>query len=332
VSKPVILSGIQPSGDLHIGHYIGAMKNWVSLQADYQCFFMVVDLHAITVRQNPEELRERCYSIVAQYIASGIDPEEHSIFLQSHVSQHSELAWILNCYTSMGQLNRMTQFKEKALKHEKNVNAGLFTYPVLMAADILLYNADCVPVGDDQKQHLELARDIAQRFNGIYDEVFQVPEPYIAKSGARIMSLQDPESKMSKSDENEKNCVFLLDPPKKISKKIKSAVTDSDSVICFDMEKKPGVSNLLTIHSALSGRSMPELVASFEGKQYGHLKVETAEVVVDALRPVQERYEELMKERGYLEKVLKSGADRAREKASHTMKKVREVVGFVSPF
>jgi tryptophanyl-tRNA synthetase len=326
--KPVILSGIQPSGDLHIGHYIGAIRNWIELQKEFDCFFMVVDLHAITVKQDPEFLREKCISVAAQYIAAGIDPEKNTIFIQSHVPAHAELAWILNCFTGMGQLSRMTQFKEKAQRYEKNVNAGLFSYPVLMAADILLYDTKVVPVGDDQKQHLELTRDLAQRFNGIYGDVLRVPEPFIAKVGARIMDLQEPTNKMSKSTENEKGVIFLTDTPKKMSKKVKSAVTDSDSVIKFDPENKPGISNLLTIHSIITGKSMDELVGSFEGLQYGHLKVQTAERMVEFIEPFQEKYNQLMNDRGYLQDVLSEGAKKARAKAAPVIEKVKSAVGF----
>jgi tryptophanyl-tRNA synthetase len=290
---------------------------------------MIVDLHAITVKQNPEELRQRCLSMVAQYVALGLDPEKNTIFIQSHVPGHSELAWILSCFTGMGQLSRMTQFKEKSQRHEKNVNAGLFLYPVLMAADILLYRSSLVPVGEDQKQHLELARDLAQRFNAIYGDIFAVPEPYIPKTGARIMSLQDPLQKMSKSDDNEKSCVFLLDTPAKMRKKFKSAVTDSGAEIVFDMEKKPGVSNLLTILSAVSNKSVEELTEDFQGKQYGHLKVETADAVISFLEPFQARYNELMQDQSYLGSILKKGAQKANEKAVNLMSTVRDALGFV---
>ena len=327
--KPVILSGIQPTGQLNIGTYIGAIRNWVKLQAEYECLYMIVDMHSLTVRPDPKVLRECCLSFTAQYIACGIDPKESTIFIQSQVPEHAELAWILNCYTSLGELNRMTQFKEKSEKNQKNVNAGLLTYPVLMAADILLYQADLVPVGDDQKQHLELTRNLAQRFNSYYDkEAFVVPEPFIPKVGARIMSLQDPTSKMSKSDENEKATVWLLDQPKKIEKKIKSSVTDSGSEIAFDSENKAGVSNLLTIYSVVSAKTIEESVKDFQGMQYGHLKVETAKRLVEYLKPVQNRYHELMDDRDTLMDILNEGAKKAGDKARATMAEIRETIGF----
>jgi tryptophanyl-tRNA synthetase len=329
--KPVVLSGIQPSGQLALGNYLGALKNWVAMQDEYDCIFLVVDLHALTVQQVPAELRANCMSFVAQYMACGIDPEKSTIVIQSHVPQHAELNWVLNTMTSMGELNRMTQFKDKSQRHNTNINAGLYTYPVLMAADILLYQAAAVPVGADQKQHLELARDLAQRFNHRYSPTFRVPDPFIPTVGARIMSLQDPTKKMSKSDENPNNFIAMLDPPKEIEKKIKRSVTDSGAEIRFDEDEKPGVSNLLTIHSAMSGRSIPELEAHFEGKLYGHLKVECAEVVVEGLRPVQARYQELMADKGELENILARGADSAYKRARKTMSKVYKKIGLVPP-
>jgi len=329
--KPVLLSGIQPSGNLLIGHYIGAIRNWVQMQQTHDSLFMLVDLHAITVRQDPQVLRERCYDFIALYIACGLDPEKSAIFIQSHVPEHSQLAWVLNCYTYMGELERMTQFKDKARKHATNLNVGLFSYPVLMAADILLYQATHVPVGADQKQHLELTRDLAMRFNNLYGEVFTVPEPFIPEVGGRIMSLQDPTSKMSKSDPDEKSYIALLDDPKVIMKKFKRAVTDSETVVRFDPENKPGVSNLLTLLSIISGRSIPELEKHFEGKGYGTLKMETAEAVIDFLEPVQARFRELRADTDGLDAILHRGAERAREKASVTLRRVHDVLGFVMP-
>ncbi len=329
-TRPLLLSGIQPSGNLMIGNYIGALRNWVQLQDQYRCMFILVDLHAITVRQDPTELLSRSFDFLAQYIACGIDPEKNTVFVQSHVPQHCELAWILNCYTHMGELNRMTQFKDKSRRHEKNINAGLFAYPVLMAADILLYGTDLVPVGHDQKQHLELARNLAERFNNLYGDIFTVPEPYIPKVGARIMSLQNPTDKMSKSDPVAANYISLLDDEKTATKKIKRAVTDSGSEVRFD-ESKPGVSNLLSIHSAISGQSIEELEAHFEGKMYGHLKTELAEVVVEFLRPMQERYREIRADEPTLRSQLAHGAEVARERAGDVLRKVHQAVGFITP-
>jgi len=327
--KKVILSGIQPTGNLNIGTYIGAVRNWVELQREYQCLYMVVDLHSITVRQDPDQLRERCLSFVAQYLACGIDPQRSVIFLQSHVPQHTELAWTLGCFTGLGELQRMTQFKEKSEKHVKNLNAGLLTYPILMAADILLYQTSLVPVGEDQKQHLELTRDLAQRVNSHYEkELFQIPEPYIPKVGARIMSLQNPLSKMSKSDEDEKANLWLLDGRKRVEKKLKSAVTDSGDTIEYDPEKKPGISNLLAIYCSITGKKYEEAEGEFEGMRYGHLKVETARVVADFLAPVQERYEEYMRDRDTLMDILRHGGQAAEKLAENTMAGVRDAVGF----
>jgi len=329
--KPVLLSGIQPSGNLLIGHYIGAIRNWVQMQQTHDSLFMLVDLHAITVRQDPNVLRERCYDFIALYVACGLDPEKNTIFVQSHVPEHSQLAWVLNCYAYMGELERMTQYKDKARKHATNLNVGLFSYPVLMAADILLYQATHVPVGADQKQHLELTRDLAMRFNNLYGEVFTVPEPFIPEAGGRIMSLQDPTSKMSKSDPDEKSYIALLDDPKAIMKKFKRAVTDSETVVRFDPENKPGVSNLLTLLSIIGGQSIPELEKHFEGKGYGALKVETAEAVIDFLEPVQARFRELRADTAGLDAILHRGAEQAREKASATLSRVHDVLGFVMP-
>lgn len=333
-TKPTLFSGIQPSGDLMIGNYIGSIKNWVTMQDDYNCLFSLVNMHAITVEQDPKDLMNRSLDFVAWYLAAGIDPKKSTVFIQSHVPEHSELAWILNCYTYMGELNRMTQFKDKSAKHSQNINVGLYDYPVLMAADILLYQTEMVPVGADQKQHLELSRDLAIRFNNKYDqETFKVPEPFIppAASGGRIMSLQDPLSKMSKSDENKDNFIALADDPKKILKKFKKAVTDSGSEIHYDMENKPGVSNLLTIYSVISGKTIPEVEKHFEGKMYGHLKVELGELVIEYLRPIQERFQQIRQDETELKNILKNGADTARGQAQKTLKEVQETIGFVLP-
>lgn len=329
--KKVILSGIQPSGDsLTLGNYMGALKNWVSLQDEYNCVYMIANMHTITLRQEPAKLRARTLSLLAQYIAAGLEPEKNVFFIQSQVPAHAELAWILNCYTQMGELSRMTQFKDKSQKHADNINAGLFDYPVLMAADILLYQADMVPVGKDQKQHIELTRDIAQRFNGIYGEVFTVPEPYIAppSAGSNIMGLQDPTSKMSKSDPNPNGCIYILDPPEVIIRKIKRAVTDSEAEVAY-REGKDGVNNLLTIYSVATGKSIDEAVAEFAGKGYGDFKAAVGEATAECLRPIQEKYNDLMKNRDYLESVYKAGAETARRIAGRTLAKVQKKVGFV---
>ncbi|HET8817499.1 MAG TPA: tryptophan--tRNA ligase [Pseudidiomarina sp.] len=331
MSKPVVLSGCQPSGQLSIGNYIGALRQWVKMQSSHDCLFMLVDLHAITVRQEPEQLRNATLDGLALYMACGLDPERSTIFVQSHVPQHAELAWVLNCYTQMGELNRMTQFKDKSDRHAHNVNAGLFTYPALMAADILLYQANEVPVGNDQKQHLELTRDVATRFNNLYGDIFTVPEPFIPEVGARVMSLQDPTKKMSKSDDNENNYIGLLEDPKKITKKLKRAVTDSDEQarIFFDTETKPGVSNLLSILSAATGTSIADLVPQYEDKMYGHLKTDTAAAVVAMLEPIQQRYQDYRNNLDYLQQVMGKGADAASERAAGTLRQVYDAVGFV---
>lgn len=330
-NKPIVLSGCQPSGQLTIGNYMGALKQWVAMQDDHECLYMLVDLHAITVRQEPAALREACLDGLALYLACGIDPEKSTLFVQSHVPEHAQLAWILNCYTQMGELNRMTQFKDKSAKNVTNINAGLFTYPALMAADILLYQANQVPVGDDQKQHLELARDVATRMNNIYGDVFSIPEPFIPKFGARIMSLQEPNKKMSKSDDNPKNYIGLLEDPKKLTKKIKSAVTDSDEQarIYFNTEEKPGVSNLLTLLSLATGRAIDDLVPEYEDKMYGHLKGDVAEAVVSLLEPVQTRFKTLRDDRAYLDEVMKKGAEKASARAAVTLEKVYDALGFL---
>ncbi|MBL1376615.1 tryptophan--tRNA ligase [Zobellella iuensis] len=331
MAKPIVLSGAQPSGQLTIGNYMGALRQWVKMQQDYDCLYCIVDMHAITVRQEPQALRSACLDAAALYLAIGLDPEQSTIFIQSHVPEHAELGWILNCYTQFGELSRMTQFKDKSSRYAENINAGLFTYPVLMAADILLYQANQVPVGHDQKQHLELTRDIAYRFNQLYGEVFTVPEPFIPEEGARIMSLQEPTKKMSKSDDNSNNFIGLLEDPKSIAKKLKRAVTDSEDppVVRFDQQQKPGVSNLLTLMSGASGRAIPELEQHFEGKMYGHLKTETAEAVLAMLEPIQRRFHELREDETELRKVLTMGADKARVKAVQTLEKVYDVIGFV---
>lgn len=328
--KKTILSGSTVTGDLTLGNYIGAINTWTQLQDEYDCLYFLADLHALTVHQDPEVLRNRTYSFFAQYLALGLDPKKNIIFAQSQVPQHTELSWILTCLTPMGYLNRMTQFKEKAEKHVKNINAGLFTYPTLMAADILLYQAHLVPVGEDQKQHLELCRDLVGYFENRYGKgIFTMPEPMIGKTGARIMALQDPTKKMSKSDENEKNFVSIIDDAKKIEKKFKSAATDSGSEIKFDPENKQGVSNLLTIYSVLSGKTIEQLENEYAGKMYGHLKVDLANVVIDKLAPVKVKYDDLMKNRDYLDQLLLEGAERASVRAEATLKKVYETVGLV---
>jgi len=329
VQKKRIFSGVQPSGNLTLGNYLGAIKNWVSLQDEYDCFYCIVDLHALTVRQDPEELRHRSLALFALYMACGLDVNKNTLFVQSHVSAHAELAWILNCYAYIGELSRMTQFKEKSRKHKDNINAGLFTYPVLMAADILLYQTHLVPVGEDQKQHLELTRDIAQRFNSLYGDVFVVPEVYIPKVAARVMSLQDPTKKMSKSDENPNAYISLLDEPDVIIKKFKRAVTDSGREIKYDEENKPGISNLMNIYAAITGKTYEEIEGEFEGKGYGDFKKAVGECVVEALKPIQQRYHELMKDEGYLVTLMKEGAQKASSVASQTLKKVYERIGLI---
>jgi tryptophanyl-tRNA synthetase len=326
--KRVLLSGIQPSGNLMIGNYVGALKNWAALQDRYDCLFVLVDLHAITVRQEPADLLRRCYEFISLYIACGLDPEKNTIFVQSHVPAHAELAWILNCYTAMGELSRMTQFKDKSKKHETNVNVGLFDYPVLMAADILLYGTDLVPVGEDQKQHLELTRNVAERFNNLYGDIFTVPEPYIPKVGARIMSLQDPTAKMSKSDPNAGNYVALLDPPKVVEKKIKRSVTDSEGTIRHD-RSKPGVSNLMSIYSAITGKSLQEIEGEYEGEGYGKLKSDLVDIVNAFLEPVQKKYEEIRGDEKALAEILARGAEDAGSRAEPVLRRVHEALGFI---
>lgn len=326
-----IFSGIQPSGHITLGNYVGAIRNWIPLQDEYDCLYCIVDLHALTVRQDPRELRQRSMSLLSLYMACGLDPEKNILFLQSHVSAHAELAWILNTFTYMGELSRMTQFKEKSQKHQDNINAGLFTYPVLMAADILLYQADLVPVGQDQKQHLEITRDVAIRFNNIYGDVFTIPEAYIPKVGAKIMSLQQPENKMSKSDENENAFISLLDHPDTIARKFRRAVTDSEALVRYDEENKPGVSNLMNIYSSVTGKSFDEIEDEFQGRGYGDFKAAVAEAVIETFKPIQTRYDELMKDKDYLNQVMKNGAEKAARLAYKTLGKVYKKVGLVPP-
>ena len=326
-AKKRIFSGIQPTGNLTLGNYIGALRNFSVLQDEYDCLYSIVDMHAITVRQNPAELRKACLRTMAIFIASGLDPKKNIIYFQSQVPQHAELAWILNCFTYMGELQRMTQFKDKSAKHADNINAGLFTYPVLMAADILLYQTDLVPIGSDQKQHLELSRDIAERFNAIYGDVFVVPDGYFPKVGARVMSLQEPTRKMSKSDPEE-TYIAILDKPEVIRKKMRRAVTDCDNSVRFDPANKPGVSNLMSIMSALSGKSMDEITAEFDGLGYGKFKDAVADCVIAALEPIQKRYDEISADKTYLQEVLTDGAQRAEAIAHKTMLKIRKKIGY----
>ena len=346
-AKPVILTCAQPTGQLTIGNYLGAVKNWATMLDDYECYFGVVDLHAITVKYSPAELRKNTLSCVAQYIACGLDPERSKIFVQSHVIGYTELAWLLSCITPIGDLQRMTQFKEKAAKlgfkagkgnelkftHDgvragASVNSGLLMYPVLMAADILLYNADAVPVGNDQRQHLELCRDLAQRFNHNYSDTFTIPKPFIPKQGARIMALQDPERKMSKSDENQSSTLYILDEPSVLKKKIMSAVTDSNSKIVAS-DDKPGVSNLLQIYSMMGGRTVADIEDSLKGEGYGTLKKEVADAIISVFEPVQAKYKDLIDDKSYLEGVLRSGADAAQKRAYKVLGKVYRKAGFV---
>ena len=324
--KKILYSGMQATGTLTLGNYLGALKNWVDLNEEYECLYGVMDLHSLTVRQVPADFRKNARSLYALYVAAGLDPEKNCIYYQSHVSGHAELSWILSCFTYMGELNRMTQFKDKAAKHADNINAGLYTYPVLMAADILLYQSDLVPVGADQKQHLEITRDIAQRFNSIYGDVFTIPEAYIPKAGAKIMSLQEPEKKMSKSDENANATIRLLDDRDTIIRKFKRAVTDSDSVVRYG-EDKPGISNLMNIYSCVTGRSYEEIEKEFDGKGYGDFKLAVGEAVADELAPLQKRYEELMAEKTYLDSMIKANDEKAQYYATKTLRKVQKKVG-----
>ncbi|MBR5261043.1 MAG: tryptophan--tRNA ligase [Oscillospiraceae bacterium] len=328
-AKKVMVSGIQPSGDLQLGNYLGPLRHWPEMIDEHDCYFFLADQHTITVRQEPAALRKRVMNLLANYIACGLDPEKCVLFIQSHVPAHAQLGWVLDCYTMFGELSRMTQFKDKSAKNAENINAGLFTYPSLMAADILLYQPDFVPVGDDQKQHVELCRDIANRFNSIYGDVFKVPEPKIAKVGARIMSLGNPTSKMSKSDPD--GCVFLMEKPEDIMRKFKRAVTDCDTVNCvrYAPSEKPGVSNLIQIYSACTGLSYEDIERDFEGKGYGAFKPAVGEAVVETLRPIREETERLLKDKAYLESVYRSGAEKASYIANKTLRKVYKKIGFV---
>ena len=328
--KKRIFSGIQPSGELTLGSYMGAIRNWVDLQEEYDCLYCIVDMHAITVRQDPATLRRRSVNQLAQYIACGLDPKKNIMFIQSHVPQHAELSWVLGCYTQFGELSRMTQFKAKAKQHADNITAGLFTYPVLMASDILLYQADLVPVGGDQKQHVEICRDIATRFNGLYGDTFKLPDPYIPKVGARIMSLTTPTSKMSKSDKDQNGCVYMLEKPEDILRKFKKAMTDSDACVRFDPENKPGVSNLMQIYSVATGRDYAAIEAEFAGQGYGSFKTAVGESVVELLRPIREETERLLADKSYLESVYRAGAEKAAYVANRTLSKVYKKVGFLA--
>ena len=333
IKKQVMVSGIQPSGDLHLGNYLGAVKNWAELADQFDCYYFMADLHTLTVRQNPADLRRRTLNQLAQYIACGLDPEKNTLFIQSHVPQHSELGWILQCYTMFGELSRMTQFKDKSAKNTENINGGLFTYPSLMAADILLYQADLVPVGEDQKQHVELTRDLAQRFNSIYGETFKVPEPYIRKVGARVMSLGTPTNKMSKSDPN--GCVFFMDTPDVIAKKFKRAVTDCDIENCvrYAPAEKPGVANLMSIYSSVTGKNFEEIEKEFAGQGYGVFKPAVGDAVIETLRPIREETERILADKAYLQKIYTDGAQKASYLARKTLRKVYKRVGFVEkPF
>ena len=326
-NKKVLFSGMQATGTITLGNYLGALKNWVTLSDEYECFYSVVDLHSITVRQYPAELRKRARNLLTLYIAAGLDPKKNCIYYQSHVSGHAELGWILDCFTYMGELNRMTQFKDKSAKHADNINAGLYTYPVLMAADILLFQADVVPVGKDQLQHLEITRDIAERFNNIYGDVFTIPEPYLGKAGAKIMSLQDPTKKMSKSDENANASIFLLDDTDTIIRKFKRAVTDSEACIRY-CDEQPGIHNLIDIYSACTSKTPEEIVAEFEGKGYGDFKLAVGETVANTLKPVQDRFYELQSEKAYIDGIIKENAEKANYYATKTLRKVQKKVGF----
>ena len=331
IKKPVIFSGMQPSGALTLGSFLGALKNWVALSEEYDCYYCIVDLHAITTRQDPADLRRRCLEQIAQYIACGLDPTKNTLFIQSHVAAHAELSWILNCYTMFGELSRMTQFKDKSSKNTDNINAGLFTYPVLMTADILLYQADLVPVGEDQRQHVELARDVATRFNGVHGDVFTLPTASIPKTseGARVMSLVDPTRKMSKSEPTG-GCVYLMDKPEVILKSFKRAVTDSGGEVYYDQKEKPGVSNLMTIYSAATGKSFETIEAEFSGQGYGAFKTAVGESVVELFRPIREQAEALMQDKAYLTGVYTNAANHAAYVANKTLRKVYKKIGFVA--
>ena len=334
VKKKVMLSGIQPSGDLTLGSYLGAIKNWKERAEEFDCYYFMADLHSITVRQVPADLRRRTMEQLAQYIACGLDPEKNTLFVQSHVPAHTQLGWVLDCFTMFGELSRMTQFKDKSQKNAENINAGLFTYPALMAADILLYQPDYVPVGGDQKQHVELCRDVAERFNGVYGDVFKIPEPYIPKVGARVMSLTTPTNKMSKSDHDQNGCVYLMEKPEDIARKFKKAVTDSDTERCvrYAPEEKPGVANLMSIYSACTGKTFEEIEREFDGLGYGAFKPAVGEAVIETLRPIREEAQRLMKDKAYLESVYRDGAEKAERIANKTLRKVYKKVGFVARF
>ena len=326
-NKKVLFSGMQATGNLTLGNYMGALKNWITLADEYECFYSVVDLHSITVRQDPAELRKRARNLLTLYIAAGLDPVKNCIYYQSHVSGHAELSWILNCFTYMGELNRMTQFKDKSAKNTDNINAGLYTYPVLMAADILLFQSDVVPVGKDQLQHLEITRDIANRFNGVYGDVFTVPEPYIGKVGAKIMSLQDPEKKMSKSDDNLNASIYLMDDPDTIIRKFKRAVTDSYACVRYS-DEQPGIKNLMDIYSVCTNKTSAEVEKEFDGRGYGEFKLAVGEAVVSVLKPVQDRYEDLQKDKSYIDQIIKDNGEKAGYYANKTLRKVQKKVGF----
>ena len=329
MEKKVILSGIQATGDLHLGHYIGVLKRFVEMQEEYNCYYMVANLHALTVRRDPKELKENVYKLLASYLAAGLDPDKSTIFLQSQVHEHAELGWVLDCYTYMGELSRMTQFKDKSAKHADNINAGLFTYPSLMAGDILLYQADLVPTGEDQKQHVELTRDLAERFNNLYGETFKIPEPYIEKVGARIMGLQDPTSKMSKSSTLPNDTILLIDTPEEIMKKVKKAVTDSEGIVKYDEDNKPGISNLMEIYGIITNKTMDEIEKEFEGQGYGTFKVAVAETIIKELEPFHKKYNELIANPEYLEEIYNKGAKKASEVASKTLKDVYDKIGII---
>lgn len=329
MSKKKILSGIQSTGKLTLGNYLGAINNWVQMQEEYDCYYMIANLHSLTVRNDPETLRNNTLKVLAMYVAAGLDPEKNTIFIQSQVKEHAELGWILDCYTYMGELSRMTQFKDKAAKHADNINAGLFTYPALMAADILLYQANLVPVGQDQQQHLEITRDIAERFNKLYGKTFTIPEGYYGKASAKIMGLQDPTAKMSKSATNPNDVILLEDEPDVIIKKFKKAVTDSENKVRFDPENKPGVSNLMQIYSSITGLKMEEIEKEFENSGYGDFKTKVAETVVAKIEPIQKKYKELLENKEYLEKIYTEGANRARKLASKTLDEVKERIGIL---
>ena len=329
-NKKTIFSGIQPTGSITIGNYLGSIKNWINLSDKYNCIYSVVDLHALTIRQDPKEFYNNSINLLALYIACGLDYKKNIIFIQSHVPSHSELAWILNCYTYTGELSRMTQFKDKSQKNDNNINVGLFSYPVLMASDILLYNADLIPVGDDQKQHLELCRDIANRFNNIYGNVFKIPEPYISKIGSRIMSLTNPLSKMSKSDDNG-SFISITESKDTIIKKFKKATTDSDSIIKYDKENKPGISNLLEIYSLSKNISIKDAEIEFESSGYGDLKIKTAESVIENItNPIQDKYNDLLKNKDFLIEIIKDGAKKANEIAIENLIKIKKEIGIIT--